>query len=107
MTDVNQERLRVLQELQRKNSDFPDYYYKTLESIGALKRNYFDYMITEPIHCEKELDRLPEADYDLSCALLTMLLREDHFSNGSFGDRCRAGQVQPILQRMIDLLSEE
>lgn len=107
MTSANQERLRVLQELQRKDSDFPDHYYEALESIGALKRNYSDYMVTEPIHCETELERLPKADYDLSSALLTMLLREDHFSNSSFGNRYRAGQVQPILQRMIDLLSGE
>lgn len=101
----NREKLWVLQDLQKKGLVHVDQYYEALERIGDLKNHYYDYMTTEPIHCDKELERLPEADYDLCCALLTMLLREDHFSNGSFGERYRAGQVQPILQRMIDLLS--
>ena len=36
-------------------------------------------MITEPIDCNEELKRVPGADYELCTALLTMLLREDHF----------------------------
>ena len=99
------EKLWFLQDLQKKGRVRVDQYYEALERIGDLKNHYYDYMTTEPINCDKELERLPEADYDLCCALLTMLLREDHFSNGSFGERYRAGQVQPILQRMIDLLS--
>ena len=80
-------------------------YYDLLERMGDLKRNYWDYMSTEPINCDVELQRLPEADYDLCAALLTMLLREDHFSNGALRERHEAGQVDAILQRMIALLS--
>jgi len=40
----------------------------------------------------------------LCCALITMLLREDHFSNGSFGERFENGDVTPIVERMIALL---
>ena len=80
-------------------------YYDLLERMGDLKRNYWDYMSTEPINCDVELQRLPEADYDLCAALLTMLLREDHFSNGALRERYEAGQVDAILQRMIALLS--
>lgn len=100
-----QEKMLILQELQQKGFVPAEHYYKALERIGDLKNHYCDYMTTEPIHCDKELERLPNANYDLCCALLTMLLREDHFSNGSFGERYKAGQIQPILQRMIDLLS--
>lgn len=50
-----------------------------LEETGDLKTNYWDYMTTEPINCNEELKRLECADYDLCSALLTMLLREDHF----------------------------
>ena len=71
-----------------------------------MKYNYGDYMITEPIDCQEELKRLPEADYDLCCALLTMLLREDHFCNGSFERRYKAGEVKLILDRMLALLAE-
>lgn len=76
-------------------------YYDLLERMGDLKRNYWDYMSTEPINCDVELKRLPEADYDLCAALLTMLLREDHFSNGALRERYEAGQVDAILCRMI------
>ena len=76
-------------------------YYDLLERMGDLKRNYWDYMSTEPINCDVELKRLPEANYDLCAALLTMLLREDHFSNGALRERYEAGQVDAILRRMI------
>ena len=79
-------------------------YYDLLERMGDLKRNYWDYMSTEPINCDIELKRLPEADYDLCAALLTMLLREDHFSNGALRERYEAGQVDAILRRMISLI---
>ena len=79
-------------------------YYDLLERMGDLKRNYWDYMSTEPISCDAELKRLPEADYDLCAALLTMLLREDHFSNGSLRERQETGQVNATLHKMIALL---
>ena len=79
-------------------------YYDLLDCMGDLKSNYYDYMTTEPINCEIELNRLPAADYDLCAALLTMLLREDHFSNGALRERYEAGQVDAILYRMIALL---
>lgn len=72
-------------------------YIKLLED---LKTNYGDYMITEPIDCNEELKRVSGVDYELCTALLTMLLREDHFSNGSFDRRFADGQVLPVLVRM-------
>ena len=80
-------------------------FYEVLEECGALKHNYVDYAITHPIDCNRELLRLPDADYDTCCALLTMLLREDHFSEGSFDERQRDGDVRPIIDRMIALLN--
>ena len=65
------------------NPNTGEVYYKLLEDMNALKTNYWDYMTTEPIDYDVELERLSEADFDLCAALLTMLLREDHFSNGS------------------------
>ena len=64
-------------------------------------------MLSEPIDCNAELQRLPSANYDLCCALLTMLLREDHFSNGSFEKRQRIGHVKPIVEQMINILREK
>ena len=82
-------------------------FYDMLEKCGDLKINYADYASTHPINCQQELLKLPSADYDTCCALITMLLREDHFSNGSFEERQRAGQVKPIINRMISLLENE
>ena len=103
---TNTETQKVLQDLKNADTCSVSSYYETMENIGDMKYNYGDYMITEPIDCREELKRLPEADYDLCCALLTMLLREDYFCNGCFERRHRAGDVQPILDRMIALLAD-
>lgn len=100
---TNEEKIKAIQHtIDHPNTE--DAYYRLLENIGGLKRNYWDYMITEPIDCDKELERLPDADYELCTALLTMILREDHFSNGYLRVRYEAGQVDAILNRMIDTL---
>ncbi len=101
---TNTEKKKLLQQLEANRIFRETVYYEALEQLGDLKTNYSDYMVTEPINCNEELKRIPEADYDLCAALLTMLLREDHFSNGSFERRCRAGEVQPIIDKMISLL---
>ena len=63
-------------------------------------------MTTEPINCNEALKRLECDDYDLCSALLTMLLREDHFCIGAFDQRVESGQVECIVQRMIKLLEK-
>ena len=103
---TNTEKRKVLQNLMNTDTCSVSSYYEALENIEDMKYNYGDYMIAEPIDCQEELKRLPEADYDLCCALLTMLLREDHFCNGSFERRYNAGEVKLILDRMLALLVE-
>ena len=102
-----EEKIECFQKLNSCDSLHVDICYDVLEKCGALITNYHNYMKTAPINCDEELMRLPSADYDLCCALLTMLLREDHFSNGSFCERQRKGQVKPIVDRVIKLLQEE
>ena len=82
-------------------------FYDILEKCGDLKGNYADYSSTHPIDCNKELQRLDTADYDLCSALITMLLREDYFSNGSFEERQRSRQIKPIIDRMLFLLENK
>lgn len=82
-------------------------YSKLPDDIGALRTNYGDYMTTAPISCDEELKRIPEAGHELCTALLTMLLREDHFSEGSCMKRYEDAQIDVILNRMIDLLKAE
>lgn len=101
---TNKDKIEMLKTLDADKNYNEEYYYETLEQMGDLKTNYRDYAVTEPINCDKELERLDDGNYELCTALLTMLLREDHFSNGSFQRRCREGQVQPIINRMISLL---
>ena len=97
-------KIERLKSLLTPTTTLADTYYETLEDINAIKCHYYDYMVTKPINADEELRRLPSADYDLCCALITMLLREDHFSNGSFGERFENGDVTPIVERMISLL---
>lgn len=99
------EKISMLKKLSYSDILNEEKYYNTLEKCDALIDNYYEYMSTHPIDCDKELLRLPTADYSTCCALLTMLLREDHFSNGIFMRRLRAGQVKPIVDRMISILS--
>ena len=103
----NTEKVKALQNLLRDGFVHEDEYYSVLESVGALKKGYYDYMITEPINVDEELKRLPNADFDLCSALITMLLREDHFSNGSFRERKEKGQVNPIVERLIETIKTE
>ncbi len=97
------EKRRIIQDL-LDNPKHVDYYYKALEDMGDLKSNYSAYLTTRPISCDEELKRVPTANYELCTALLTMLLREDHFCNGSFADRLRDGDVQPLLERMLEVV---
>ncbi len=97
------EKRKILQDL----LDHPkhvDYYYKALKDMGDLKTNYHDYMTTAPISCDEELKRVPTADYEFCTALLTMLLREDHFCDGSFEARLRDGDVRRLLERMLEVV---
>ena len=104
---IPNEKIVSFQKLNTKKITDAETFYETLEKCDALKTNYHDYMTTAPIDCDKELLRLPRADYDLCCALLTMLLREDHFCNGSFARRQRMGQVKPIVEQIIHLLESQ
>jgi hypothetical protein len=104
---IPNEKIVLFQKLNTKKITDAETFYETLEKCDALKTNYHDYMTTAPIDCDKELLRLPRADYDLCCALLTMLLREDHFCNGSFARRQRMGQVKPIVEQIIHLLESQ
>lgn len=99
-----EEKLKMIQNVLEQPDPSIGLYTELLLSMGDMKLNYRDYMITEPINCSEELKRVFNADYDLCAALLTMILREDHFSSVSFNQRFAAGQVLPILNRMRDML---
>lgn len=99
------EKIALLKRLSSNSVLQPELFYDILGECTALKLNYEEYATQYPIDCSKELLRVSSSDYDTCCAILTMLLREDHFSNGSFERRQQAGEVRPVVDRMIELLS--
>ena len=60
-------------------------------------------MITEPIDFRKELNRVPEADYDICCALFTMIVQEKENQDELFESYVYNSDVIRILNRMIKL----
>ena len=70
---TNEEKIALLRKLNTDNVLSGEFFYEVLEKCEALKKNYYDYMTTDPIDSKKELLRLPTADYNLCCALLTLL----------------------------------
>lgn len=70
-----------------------------LEKLGA-SREYDKWILTAPICLDFELCRTETADLSLCCALLTAILREDHFDNGCFEKRVRSGAVAGLLERI-------
>jgi hypothetical protein len=105
MNMTNREKIELLKIKPSQPCCMADYYQNLLEQIGGLKRQYYDYMITKPIDVDEELKRVETADFDLCSALLTLLLREDHFAQyGCFERRCEKGDVQKIVDRMIYVL---
>lgn len=103
---TNKDKIIEIQNMINEESATPKNYHCLLEKMDDLITNYGDYMITEPIDCKQELERLEKTDYELCAALLTMLLRADHFDNGSFERYYRQGTVHAIMKRMIELLKK-
>ena len=105
---TNKEKIELLKAKPPKQRCLEDYYQDLLDKVGSIKRDYGNYMTTKPINCDEELKRTFTADYELCCALLTMLFREDHFAEyGCFENRCEKGDVQKIIDRMIFLLEQK
>ncbi|GMN96897.1 hypothetical protein [Blautia wexlerae] len=98
------EKIRRIQRILEVKDSQENVYADLLEVMGDLKTNYGDYMITEPIDCEAELKRVPKADYELCTALLSMILKEEHFSDGASDWRFTYRQVLTVLVRMRDIL---
>lgn len=105
---TNKEKIELLKAKPPKQCCLADHYQDLLDKVGSIKRDYGNYMTTKPINCDEELKRTLTADYELCCALLTMLFREDHFAEyGCFENRCEKGDVQKIIDRMIFLLEQK
>ena len=98
------EKLKKIQLLLNQKNLYEDQFEELLAVTGDWKSNYTDYLITEPINFVEELKRVPEADYELCTALLTMLVKEkksENIADKMFVDY--KGFL--ILERMNEILS--
>ncbi len=53
-------------------------FYENLSEADWLVTDYNRYMKIAPVNIDTELERLSNADFELCCALLTLLLREEN-----------------------------
>ena len=88
------------------NANYENDLCALIDLLGGTVQNYGDYLGTHPINCDDELKALDKPDLFKCRVLLTMLLREDHFSNGSLLIRFNNGQINKILLRVKTLLEE-
>ena len=88
------------------NANYENDLFALIDLLGGTVQNYGDYLSTHPINCDEELKVLDNADIFKCRVLLTMLLREDHFSNGSLLIRFNNGQINKILLRVKIFLEE-
>lgn len=93
----------TLREIAQKYPNDPTVYYELLEKIWHTKKSYLDYATSRPPDVTKELKRVDNADFDLACALLMMILREDHFCD-SFEERHKNGDVKKVVDRIAETI---
>lgn len=97
-------KIDLVEQVIKQHSKNERLYYDLLDSFGGPICNYSDYLSTEPINCDVELKDVDKADLKKCLALLTMVLREDHFCCGTLVRRIENGQVKSILERMVFIL---
>ena len=103
---MNKERLFVLNNLIQMHPMRKEAYYHALKALGLLiidDKRFFHI----PIDPDEELKSLDQADMERCGALLSMLLREDHWFENAFDERLMQGWPQKIVKRMITLAREE
>lgn len=79
--------------------NFEDFYY-TLEKADFIDFNYSNQLKTKPIDINYELKLLKGSDFDFVKALLTGIIRENYFCNGSFDERVENGDVIRVLKKL-------
>ena len=105
---TNKEKIQLLKTLPPSQCCLRDYYQELFSKVAQIKFDYGDFMITEPLNCDEELKRTANADWNLCCALFTMLLREDSITQqDNFEKRFKNGDIQNVINRLIFLLEEK
>lgn len=101
---TNDEKIKKIQALIDSKTPRLEHYYKLFEEMGDIEYKYTEYVESD---VDKEIRRLPNADYHMCCCLMTLIFREDYFMNGKFKERYDSGMVTDVLKRMILLLKGE
>ena len=94
--DIRSKLINLINKEYITDTEFISFMYDNNLAIA----NYDDYLSTRPINVDKELENIDNADFELCCVLITLILREDHFDNGSYDRRFEEGAVKRILNRM-------
>lgn len=79
--------------------NFEDF-YKTLDQAEFIDFEYGSHLTTNPINIDIELEKLRGADFSFVKALITAIIREDHFINGAFDERLEKGDVVRVLNKL-------
>jgi len=101
---TNDEKIKKIQAIIDSKTPRLEHYYKLFEEMGDIEYKYTEYVESD---VDKEIRRLPNADYHMCCCLMTLIFREDYFMNGEFKERYDSGMVTDVLKRMILLLKGE
>ena len=102
MTDA--EKIKKIQAILDSKTPRLEHYCKLFDEMEDNVYNYTDYVES---NVDKEIKRLPNADYHMCCCLMTLVFRENYFMNGKFRKRYDSGMVTSILERMLLLLKGE
>ncbi|MGM0395682.1 MAG: DUF6508 domain-containing protein, partial [Bacillota bacterium] len=78
-------------------------FLETVYRADLMDRDYASNLTTKPIHIEEEMKKIDDADYVISRAILTAILREDHFTNGSLIERIENGDLLRVLKKLKKL----
>lgn len=89
--------------LKSNNIDFKSDFIKSFYQSGLLDIQYCDHMTTRPISLDEEMNHLDNANYAFSRALLTAIMREDYFENGSLMERIKTGDLVKVMKRLKKL----
>lgn len=95
-----------IKRLKNNSIEIESDFLKSLEKSDLMDSQYYKHLVSEPINIDLELRALGIADYKLARAILTAIMREDHFSNGSITRRIENGDLLAVLKKLQKLNKE-
>lgn len=98
------EKIKKIQAVLDSKTPRLEHYCKLFDEMEDNVYNYTEFLES---NVDKEIKRLPNADYHMCCCLMTLIFRENYVMNGKFRKRYESGMVTSILERMLLLLRNE